>query len=257
MTDDVKQCFVISPIGEEGSDIRRAADMVLNVCIVPALCEVGFNCVRADEISSPGMINDQIIKAIVESPLVVADLSTLNPNVFYELGLRHAAKKPCIHLVDQGTRLPFDASGYRAIVYRVDDFHSLKVAGEELAKQAQSTQVEGYKVNSPFTQAQAYIENASSPDPMDQQIATMSERIGNLESRIRTLTQPLNTWPITMPSDYNHTDLSSLGSLFDKMGGHQDILALSKSPPVTASNLYDLVPSVSGSMVSDDTEKDE
>src|SRR3954471_6032863 len=94
-----KECFVVSPIGEPGSATRKHADMVLNSIVKPVATksEFGFVVARADEISDPGMINDQVIVKIISAQLVVADLSFLNPNVFYEIGLRHATGKPIVH----------------------------------------------------------------------------------------------------------------------------------------------------------------
>lgn len=70
---------------------------------------------RADQISKSGLITTQIINQIIECPLVIADLTGANPNVFYELAIRHATGKPYIQLIEQGHRLPFDIGGVRTI----------------------------------------------------------------------------------------------------------------------------------------------
>ena len=75
-TSSEQNCFVISPIGEAESDIRRHADKVLNHVIKRSLGPIGFNVVRADAISEPGTINLQVLKRIVDSEMVVADLNT-------------------------------------------------------------------------------------------------------------------------------------------------------------------------------------
>jgi hypothetical protein len=79
---------VISPIGAAGSDERKHADMTLNSIIRPALSDSGtiFDVKRGDESAKIGIIADHLIVEILESDLIVADLSFLNPNVFYELG---------------------------------------------------------------------------------------------------------------------------------------------------------------------------
>jgi hypothetical protein len=92
-------CFVVGPIGKENSDERKHSDMLLNALIKYVLCgqEFAFRVRRADEDTDPGMIGDRIISDIINAELVVADLTGLNPNVFYELGIRHSTQKPTIH----------------------------------------------------------------------------------------------------------------------------------------------------------------
>jgi len=73
-----------------------------------------FETIRADQISSPGMIDAQIIRHLIDADLVIADLSGLNPNAFYEIGIRHMVAKPIIHMQLDGEVIPFDVMLYRA-----------------------------------------------------------------------------------------------------------------------------------------------
>lgn len=95
-------CFVISPIGDDNSDTRKRSDMVLKHIICPPIEQLGYEVIRADKISEPGIITTQIIQLIVDSALVIADLTERNPNVFYELALRHAIRKPLVQLIKNG-----------------------------------------------------------------------------------------------------------------------------------------------------------
>ncbi|PHC10783.1 hypothetical protein COE99_05090 [Bacillus toyonensis] len=118
-----KTCFIITPIGDDQSDIRRAADGVIDAVIVPALCEMGFdeeNIKVAHRMPSPGSINKQVISSVLECDLAVANLTNLNPNVMYELAIRHAARKPVVQICQKGTRLPFDITEERTIFYTND-----------------------------------------------------------------------------------------------------------------------------------------
>lgn len=116
-----KKCFIITPIGEKDSDIFRQADGVIKSVIRPVLKEHGFNDIcAAHEITKSGMINNQIINRIVEDDLVVANLTDRNPNVMYEVCLRHVTAKPIIHICETGTVLPFDIKDSRTIFYRND-----------------------------------------------------------------------------------------------------------------------------------------
>ena len=98
IADAPKVCFVIGPIGQPGTDERKHADLLLNLVIKPTIeaAELGYCVKRADEDADPGMISDRMIVDISQSDLAVADLSFLNPNAFYELGIRHAAEKPVL-----------------------------------------------------------------------------------------------------------------------------------------------------------------
>lgn len=85
-----KKCFVVGPIGADGSEVRIHADNLFHDVIVPALTPLGFeedNVIRADHLENPGSINDQVINLILEADLVVADLSFHDPNAFHELGI--------------------------------------------------------------------------------------------------------------------------------------------------------------------------
>jgi hypothetical protein len=85
-----KTCFVIAPIGEADSEDRKRSDQVVNFVITPAVAECGYKPIRADKISEQGIITSQVIEHIVNDPLVIADLTKQNANVFYELAIRHA-----------------------------------------------------------------------------------------------------------------------------------------------------------------------
>lgn len=106
-------CFVISPIGDEGTEYRKHADLVLSSLIEPALKSLGLTAVRADKISVPGMITGQVIDHVTRARLVIADLSFGNPNVYYELALRHAVRKPIVQLIRSADKLPFDVGQFR------------------------------------------------------------------------------------------------------------------------------------------------
>jgi hypothetical protein len=118
-------CFFIAPIGSEGQEERKHSDMILESLITRALEGEGFEVVRADRITDPGMISGQVIEYLFHSALVVADLSFHNPNVFYELAIRHMIGKPTIHLIRSGDQIPFDVKDFRTIVINTQDKYDL------------------------------------------------------------------------------------------------------------------------------------
>jgi len=113
----MKKCFVISPIGEEGSKIRQHADDVFNFIIEPALKPFDIEPVRSDKIHETGKISNQIYSAIQTYDLCIVVLSFENPNVFYELAVAQCAVRPVIILVEEGNRLPFDIQDERSVFY--------------------------------------------------------------------------------------------------------------------------------------------
>lgn len=118
-------CFYIAPIGEEGSDPRKHSDLFLGSIVEPALEPFQLKVIRADAIDKPGIITRQIIDYIMRSRLVIADLSFHNPNVFYELALRHAVKLPIVQLIRTSDRVPFDVNQMRTIQIDTTDIYSL------------------------------------------------------------------------------------------------------------------------------------
>ncbi|MGA2905129.1 MAG: hypothetical protein ABSD98_14945 [Candidatus Korobacteraceae bacterium] len=131
-----KVCFVISPIGSADSDTRKRADKVLKHIFKAALEPLHYSVVRADEISQPGSITLQVLEKVLDSTLVIADLTEHNPNVFYELAVRHATQKPVIHVIDAGQKIPFDIADLRAVSLELD------LDGAERAKKEITAQVQ-------------------------------------------------------------------------------------------------------------------
>ena len=107
MLEQKKKCFIITPIGDETEPIRRHIEGIIEAAIKPALGEK-YDIIVAHEISEPGSITKQVINEIYQDDLVIANLTGKNPNVMYELALRHAIAKPAIMIAEKGTALPSD-----------------------------------------------------------------------------------------------------------------------------------------------------
>ena len=100
--------FCSMPLGSEGSEFRKHSDHFFEKLFDPVLQLKGYDVKRADEIPRPGIITELIIEALWKSDLVIADLSFHNPNVFYELSLRHSFGKPVIQVIRADESIPFD-----------------------------------------------------------------------------------------------------------------------------------------------------
>lgn len=114
-----KQCFIITPIGGNGTEIRIKADGVIDAVIKPVLEELEYEVISPKELSKPGSITDAIFNFIANCELVIANMTGLNANVMYELAIRHAIGKPVVCIIEENEKLPFDIQSDRLIfLYR-------------------------------------------------------------------------------------------------------------------------------------------
>ena len=101
--------------------------------VIGPVCEkMQFHAYRADEVFRPGPILQDIVAGLVESDVIIAEISPTNPNVFYELGYAHARNTPTVLLARRNGELPFDLNGQRVIFY--DDSIAGKSEVEESLK---------------------------------------------------------------------------------------------------------------------------
>jgi len=149
-----KTCFVIGPISQEGTEIRDRSDKVLKHVIEPVVLSCGYSkVIRADRIASPGIITVQMVQHLLEAPLVVADLTGHNPNVFYELAVRHLIRKPLVQLIKADEQVPFDVSSSRVIKLDHTDLDSVARAKAELADHVKAVENDPEAVDNPITAA--------------------------------------------------------------------------------------------------------
>ena len=130
-------CFVIMPFGDKpdpGQDGKVIHfDEIYHMFIKSAVEELGIKCVRCDEIGESGWIHSKMFTHIYDSEVAVVDITALNPNVFYELGVRHVLKKNVTVLIRQaGTRAPFNIQGFNIIEYKADDPVNMKEAAGKI-----------------------------------------------------------------------------------------------------------------------------
>jgi tetratricopeptide (TPR) repeat protein len=120
---NAREAFVIMPIKAAFSEEHRHFRALYDDVVRPALVAAGYDCVRADDVQKTGAVTRDVIDRLARFDLVVADLTDLNPNVFYELGIRHVLRgSGTILLLDDSRtkQLPFDVMPYRAILYESD-----------------------------------------------------------------------------------------------------------------------------------------
>lgn len=178
-----KDCFFISPIGENGSDTRKRSDKVLEYIINEVVSDFGYSVIRADQMDQPGSITNQVIRKTVDSDLVIADLTGYNPNVFYELAVRHATGKPYIQLIDSSESIPFDISDLRTVHYGLE-VSEANGAKEEIRSQLESWEDEEPSFDNPISHSAEMQSLRESADPTDQNLADMLETMSNIDKKI-------------------------------------------------------------------------
>ena len=132
------KAFVVMQFGENYNDLYQ--DVIKDVCE-----KNGYSVYRADEESGTGLILNDIVSAIKNSALVIADITPDNPNVFYEVGFAHALNKPTILLNEKSQRekLPFDISGFRTI------FYDNSIGGKKLVEKKLTQFIQNINLNIP------------------------------------------------------------------------------------------------------------
>jgi hypothetical protein len=120
---DYPSAFVIMPFSEPWSDT------VYKTMIEPAVTAAGLECVRGDRIVRMGDLSQNIWRALLRTGVVVADVSALSANVFYELSLVHALGKDTVILRQANSRIPADIGGAH---YHEYDLAKLDVSREWL-----------------------------------------------------------------------------------------------------------------------------
>lgn len=138
---ELKKCFFITPIGSQGSDTYKKLSGITKNVIEPVLKKYGYELIVAHTIQKLGSINDQIFRHILESDLIISNLTGLNPNVMYETAVAHSFGKPTIMVSEHDTTLPFDLTTDRTIFFE----DSISGAGElitELSKKIEELHVD-------------------------------------------------------------------------------------------------------------------
>lgn len=183
---NAKKCFVIAPIGPERSAARLRSDQVFEFLIRPVVEPRGYSVSRADHVPTPGVITNQIIDLVIDSDLVIADLSDANANVFYELAIRHVTQRPFIQLVVEGQDIPFDVTVMRTIFYDMTDPFKIEVKKKELEKQVDAV-ASGDPLETPISNAVEIKQRRTSGDKTESALASLQEEIGDLRSEVRML----------------------------------------------------------------------
>lgn len=199
------KCFIISRIGDDGSAERREVDGLVDAVITPVLRDFDLEPVVAHRIFGAGSITKQVLEHLLEDELVIANLTGLNPNVMYELAVRHACRKPVVSLVERGTKLPFDIHDERTLFF-VNDVQGVKELLDALPEYITES-LGDRKVDNPIYRASNLLSILQAPDTTDAQ-STIIKSLDRVEARLSQLESSRSpTDPLPAPESVRNTRL--------------------------------------------------
>ncbi len=166
---ETDKCFVVMPFGikprNDGTDRTYNFDKVYRVIIQRAIRNVKMQPLRADETEGNRIVHADMFKDLRDHPVVLVDLSMLNPNVMYELGIRHVMSSTGTVLIaneETVKKLPFDIALSRTISYRYDGEHLDWDEVERVVPQLQAA-IEEARRGTPDSPVYAFLEQVLSP----------------------------------------------------------------------------------------------
>lgn len=137
---DNKNCFVIMPIADCDGYEKGHFAHVYDDIIKPAIDKTEFTAIRADEVKETNFIHLDILKKLIDAPIAVCDLSTRNPNVLFELGIRQAFDKPVVLIQEKGTPKIFDIAPLRYLEYSKEmKYHEVLESQKSLQEAIEAT----------------------------------------------------------------------------------------------------------------------
>lgn len=135
-----KNCFVIMPIADYDGYEKGHFAHVYDDIIKPAIDKTEFTAIRADEVKETNFIHLDILKKLIDAPIAVCDLSTRNPNVLFELGIRQAFDKPVVLIQEKGTPKIFDIAPLRYLEYSKEmKYHEVLESQKSLQEAIEAT----------------------------------------------------------------------------------------------------------------------
>jgi hypothetical protein len=242
MAPGTKTCFFIAPIGGSADFTRWHSDRVLKFIVKPALRGQGYSQVRrADQIDEPGYITNQIIRQVADADLVIADLSFENPNVYYELSLRHALERPFIQIIRHDHELRFNIAGMRTVQFDLGDPESIEAAKQGIRAQLKTLDEGMERIDTPISVAKAVKKLWEGKEHLDTE-ALARAIIGALEAPRPTGTPRLGMRPVGgQPTAIG-------GGIYPGLSAYPNpsVLPASWPPGVRYADPYPVIPSYSG-----------
>ena len=176
-----KTCFVVMGYGKK-TDYKRGRtidlDKTYNNILKPLIEELGMECVRSDEIIHSGIIDKPMFNQLISADIVIADISTYNPNAFYELGVRHALKPyTTIIISEDKLEYPFDIQ--HSVIYKYEHLGKDIGYSEVIRFKAELNQLLKTILSNPQTDSPVYTYIESLQPPVLKDIDESSHNAKN------------------------------------------------------------------------------
>lgn len=179
--ENMRKCFVVSPIGDEGTEIRKRADQLYTYIIKPVCEKCEFEAIRGDLINASDSIDQTILDHLKNDDLIIADISGHNPNVFYEIGYRTSLGKNIIHLKEKGEIIPFDVVNIRTFDYDLKDLDSVSKIKTRLIQTIENLSFDEKKTSD---ESGAEIEKSNNILPI---LYEISDKIDDLKTEVKSV----------------------------------------------------------------------
>jgi hypothetical protein len=178
-----RRCFLISPIGDPDSQVRKQADTVRDYVVKPALRARGYEVLRADDIARSNVLTNTIVQELIDADLAVAYLYGTNPNVYYEIAIRHAFHKEVILVADISEHVPFDISAMQYTRLDTTSPADVEATKQQLAAKVSHWENNQGDVHSLVSNAVATFDLFRTTDPMQQAIQQILAIVQEQSSR--------------------------------------------------------------------------
>lgn len=210
-----KTCFVIMPISDADPYPVGHFKRVYEYLIKPACLKAGFNPLRADDILTTNYIALDVIKRIINSDMAICDMSSRNPNVFYELGIRQSFNLPVTLIRDSSTNRVFDIQGFRDIEYDKDlRIDSVELAVNQISETLKNTyQSKTNEVNSLVSLLGMHAASISTNIKISTETELILTTLRSLSDRIDKIEHPktsIETPLIIEANDLNESNWENL-----------------------------------------------
>lgn len=135
-----KECFIIMPISDADGYPAGHFKHVYENIIYPSCEMAGYQAIRADEVKATNLIHLDILKKLIDAPIAICDLSSRNPNVLFELGIRQAFDRPVVLIQEAGTPKIFDIAPLRYLEYSKEmKYHDVLRIQKDLKESIEAT----------------------------------------------------------------------------------------------------------------------
>ncbi|MEP7286563.1 MAG: hypothetical protein ABI947_12430 [Chloroflexota bacterium] len=223
-SEPLKVCFVMMPFGAE---LRDYVEQVFEFIITEAVEPFDYQLVRADQISDIGALAPQVIQHLTQDGLVIADLTRQDPQVFYGLAIRHASRRPIIHLSRDGEPALPEFSGIPLVKVNVSSARDTKRARQELIGHIEHLEETDQPQDTPISRAVKRKLLEQSESLLDQRAAEMLKMLDTIRSSVLALdertAQPENFLPTDLMKTLD-TVRTTVTGLDERMAQPESIL---------------------------------